>query len=45
MLFVADRDPLAVPAGRTDMLDGKPRSIWRPVRFGKDERGNLVELR
>jgi len=44
MLFVADRDPLAMPAGRTDMLDGKPRSIWRPVRFGKDERGNLVEL-
>jgi DNA segregation ATPase FtsK/SpoIIIE, S-DNA-T family len=44
MLFVADRDPLAVPVGRTDMLDGKPRSIWRPVRFGKDERGGLVEL-
>lgn len=44
MLFVADRDPLAVPAGRTDMLDCKPRSIWRPLRFGKDERGNLVEL-
>ena len=43
-LFVADRDPLAVPVGRTDMLDCKPRSIWRPVRFGKDERGNLVEL-
>ena len=43
-LFVADRDPLAVPVGRTDLLDGKPRSIWRPVRFGKDERGNLVEL-
>jgi S-DNA-T family DNA segregation ATPase FtsK/SpoIIIE len=44
MLFVTDRDPLAVPVGRTDLLDGKPRSIWRPVRFGKDERGNLVEL-
>lgn len=43
-LFVTDRDPLAVPVGRTDMLDGKPRSIWRPVRFGKDERGNLVAL-
>jgi hypothetical protein len=43
-LFVTDRDPLAVPVGRTDLLDGKPRSIWRPVRFGKDERGNLVEL-
>ena len=43
-LFVTDRDPLAVPAGTTDLVDGKPRSIWRPVRFGKDERGNLVEL-
>jgi hypothetical protein len=44
MLFVADRDPLAVPAGRTPLLDGKPRSIWDPVRFGKDERDRLVEL-
>ena len=43
-LFVTDRDPLAVPVGRTDLLDCKPRSIWWPVRFGKDERGNLVEL-
>jgi hypothetical protein len=43
-LFVTDQDPLAVAAGRTDLLDCKPRSIWRPVRFGKDERGNLVEL-
>ncbi len=43
-LFVTDRDPLAVPVGRTDLLNGKPRSMWRPVRFGKDERGNLVEL-
>lgn len=44
LLFVTDQDPLAVPAGKTDLLDGKPRSVWRPVRFGKDERGNLVEL-
>lgn len=43
-LFVTDRDPLAVAVGRTDLLNGKVRSIWRPVRFGKDERGNLVEL-
>jgi hypothetical protein len=43
-LFVTDQDPLAVAPGRTDLLDGKPRSIWRPVRFGKDERGNVVEL-
>jgi S-DNA-T family DNA segregation ATPase FtsK/SpoIIIE len=43
-LFVTDRDPLAVRAGTTDLVDCKPRSIWRPVRFGLDERGNLVEL-
>jgi hypothetical protein len=43
-LFVADRDPLAVPVGRTDMLDGKPRNIWRAARFGKDERGRLVSI-
>ncbi|WP_344213436.1 cell division protein FtsK [Kribbella sancticallisti] len=44
MLFVADRDPLAVPVGRTDMLDCKPRSIWRPAKFGKDERDAPVSL-
>ncbi|WP_163512420.1 cell division protein FtsK [Fodinicola acaciae] len=43
-LFVADRDPLAIPAGKTDLLDLKPRNIWRPVRFGKDERDQLVTL-
>jgi S-DNA-T family DNA segregation ATPase FtsK/SpoIIIE len=43
-LFVADVDPLGIPAGTTDMLDGKRRSIWRPVRFGLDERGRLVGL-
>jgi hypothetical protein len=43
-LFVADRDPLAIPVGRTDMLDGKPRNIWRPIRIGKDERDRLVTL-
>jgi S-DNA-T family DNA segregation ATPase FtsK/SpoIIIE len=43
-LFVADRDPLAVPVGKTDMLDCKPRNVWRAARFGKDERGRLVEI-
>ncbi|QNE19690.1 cell division protein FtsK [Kribbella qitaiheensis] len=43
-LFVADSDPLAVPVGRTDMLDCKPRSIWRPAKFGKDERDAPVSL-
>ncbi|GAA0613132.1 cell division protein FtsK [Kribbella sandramycini] len=44
MLFVADRDPLAVAVGRTEMLDCKPRSIWEPVKLGKDERDSLVTL-
>jgi S-DNA-T family DNA segregation ATPase FtsK/SpoIIIE len=43
-LFVADTDPLAIPVGRTDMLDCKPRNIWRPMRIGKDERDRLVSL-
>lgn len=43
-LFVADRDPLAIQAGRTDMLDCKPRNIWRPIRIGKDERDRPVTL-
>lgn len=29
-IWVADEDPLATPAGRTPMLDCKPRNIWRP---------------
>lgn len=44
MLFVADRDPLAVPVGKTDMLDLKPRSIWKPLKFGKDERDRPVDI-
>jgi S-DNA-T family DNA segregation ATPase FtsK/SpoIIIE len=44
LLFVADRDPLGVPAGRTPLLDGKPRDIWTEVPLGLDERGNKVGL-
>jgi hypothetical protein len=43
-LWVADRDPLAIPAGRTPLLDGKRRSIWQPAPFGLDERGRKVTL-
>jgi hypothetical protein len=43
-LWVADRDPLAIPAGRTPLLDGKPRSIWQPAPLGLDERGRKVTL-
>ncbi|MER7278846.1 cell division protein FtsK [Dactylosporangium sp. NPDC000244] len=44
LLFVADRDPLAIPAGKTPLLDGKVRDIWSPVPMGLDERGRKVEL-
>ena len=44
VLWVADRDPLAVPVGRTPLLACKPTDIWRPVTIGLDERGAAVEL-
>ncbi|MDR7324157.1 MULTISPECIES: cell division protein FtsK [Catenuloplanes] len=43
-LFVADRDPLAIAAGRTPLLDGKPRDIWTDAPIGLDERGRKVGL-
>jgi hypothetical protein len=43
-LFVADRDPLAVPVGRTSLLDGKRRSIWKAFVIGRDERDSPVKL-
>jgi hypothetical protein len=44
LLFVTDRDPLAVPAGKTPLLDGKVRDIWTEAPFGLDERGRKVGL-
>jgi hypothetical protein len=44
LLFVTDTDPLAIPAGRTPMLDLKVRDIWRPCFMGLDERSRRVEL-
>lgn len=43
-LWVADRDPLAVPVGRTPLLACKPTDIWQPAPLGLDERGQLVKL-
>lgn len=43
-LYVADQDPLAIPAGRTPLLRLKPTDIWKPAPFGVDERGNPVTL-
>src|SRR5262249_48860940 len=43
-LWVADRDPLAIPAGRTPLLRLRPTDIWTPAPFGLDERGAPVRL-
>ena len=43
-LWVADRDPLAVPVGRTPLLACKPCDIWKPAPLGLDERGQLVKV-
>jgi hypothetical protein len=43
-LWVADRDPLAVPVGRTPLLACKATDIWRPAPIGLDERGQLVTV-
>lgn len=44
VLWVADRDPLAVPVGRTPLLACRETDIWKPAPLGLDERGQLVEL-
>jgi len=43
-LWVADRDPLAIPAGRTPLLRGQPTDIWTPAPFGLDERARPVTI-
>jgi len=43
-LWVADRDPLAVPVGRTPLLACKQTDIWKPAPMGLDERGLLVKV-
>jgi len=43
-LWVADRDPLAIPAGRTPLLRGRPTDIWTPAPFGLDERARPVTV-
>jgi S-DNA-T family DNA segregation ATPase FtsK/SpoIIIE len=44
VLWVANRDPLAIPAGRTPLLACKPTDIWEPAPFGLDERGGKVTV-
>jgi len=44
MLWVADRDPLAVPVGRTPLLACRATDIWKAAPLGLDERGQLVTV-
>jgi S-DNA-T family DNA segregation ATPase FtsK/SpoIIIE len=43
-LWVADRDPLAVPVGRTPLLACRQTDIWKPAPLGLDERGQPVSI-
>lgn len=43
-LYVLDRDPLVIPAGKTPLLDCKRRSIWHPAPLGLDHRGKPYTL-
>jgi DNA segregation ATPase FtsK/SpoIIIE, S-DNA-T family len=43
-LWVADRDPLALPVGRTPLLACRQTSVWKPAPMGLDERGQLVTV-
>jgi S-DNA-T family DNA segregation ATPase FtsK/SpoIIIE len=44
LLWVADRDLLAVGAGPSPLITCKPTDIWAPARFGLDQRGDRVDL-
>ncbi|MEU3007866.1 cell division protein FtsK [Streptomyces sp. NPDC007020] len=40
--WIADRDPLAVPSGKTPLLGATRVDFWKPFPWGVDERGNPV---
>lgn len=43
-MWVANRDPLAVPTGRSPLLGMDRVDFWKPFPWGRDERGNEVEI-
>ncbi|MFE6833429.1 cell division protein FtsK [Streptomyces sp. NPDC057705] len=43
-MWVANRDPLAVPTGRTPLLGADRVDFWKPFPWGLDERGTVVEI-
>lgn len=44
LLYVADKDPLSIPAGKTPLLACKATDIWKPMPFGKDVRNQVVRV-
>ncbi|MEU8488436.1 cell division protein FtsK [Streptomyces sp. NPDC048641] len=40
--WIADRDPLAVPSGKSPLLGATRVDFWKPFPWGVDERGNPV---
>lgn len=43
-MWVCDVDPLSIPAGPSGLIGRKAVNFWEPWPFGRDERGNDVEL-
>ncbi|MGW5528195.1 cell division protein FtsK [Streptomyces xanthochromogenes] len=41
-MWIADRDPLAIPSGKTPLLGATRVDFWKPFPWGVDERGNPV---
>ncbi|MGW3412443.1 cell division protein FtsK [Streptomyces sp. NPDC000888] len=41
-MWIADRDPLAVPSGKSPLLGATRVDFWKPFPWGVDERGNPV---
>ena len=44
VMWVADVDPLSVPAGRSPLVTTARLSFWEPFPFGVNERGAVVPL-
>ncbi|MGW8380192.1 cell division protein FtsK [Streptomyces sp. ODS28] len=44
VMWIADRDPLAVPAGPTPLLGATRVDFWKPFPWGVDERGTPVNV-
>lgn len=43
-MWVAKRDPLAVPTGRSPLISTERVDFWKPFPWGMDERGNEVTV-